>query len=86
MQAVRDEIAPGYSSVVRRPMDLGTLKKNVETGAIRSTKGFQRDVMLMFTNAIMYNSSGHDVHKISCEMYREVLNDVEVGLSCCDVT
>jgi len=27
----------------------------------------------------MYNSSGHDVHKISVEMYKEVLVDVEVS-------
>lgn len=79
MQPVRDEIAPGYSNVVLRPMDLTTIKKNIETGAIKSTKVFQRDIMLMFTNAIMYNSSNHDVHKISSEMYREVLNDVEVS-------
>lgn len=78
MQPVRDEIAPGYSSVVFRPMDLTTVKKNIETGVIKSTKVFQRDVMLMFTNAIMYNSSNHDVHKISIEMYREVLTDIEV--------
>jgi len=77
MQPVRDEIAPGYSSVVFRPMDLTTVKKNIETGVIKSTKVFQRDVMLMFTNAIMYNSSNHDVHKISLEMYREVLTEIE---------
>lgn len=78
MHPVRDDIAPGYSSVVYRPMDLGTLKKNIENGLIKSTKEFQRDIMLMFTNAIMYNSSSHDVHKISIEMYKEVLVDVEV--------
>jgi len=77
MQPVRDEIAPGYSSVVFRPMDLTTIKKNIETGVIKSTRVFQRDIMLMFTNAIMYNSANHDVHKISAEMYREVLNDIE---------
>lgn len=81
MQPVRDEIAPGYSNVVFRPMDLTTIKKNIETGVIKSTKHFQRDIMLMFTNAIMYNSSNHDVHKISIEMYREVLNDVECFLN-----
>jgi bromodomain-containing protein 8 len=78
MHPVRDDIAPGYSSVVYRPMDLSTLKKNIESGQIKSTKEFQRDIMLMFTNAIMYNSFGHDVHKISVEMYKEVLVDVEV--------
>lgn len=78
MQPVKDEIAPGYSNVVFRPIDLSTIKKNIENGQIKSTKVFQRDVMLMFTNAIMYNSSNHDIHKISLEMYKEVLNDIEV--------
>jgi hypothetical protein len=81
MNAVKDEIAPGYSNVVLRPMDLGTIKKNIENGSIKSTCEFQRDIMLMFTNAIMYNSSNHDIHKISLEMYKEVLTNIEVGLS-----
>jgi len=78
MQPVREDIAPGYKNVVLKPMDLNTIKKNIENGSIKSTVEFQRDIMLMFTNAIMYNSSNHDVHKISLEMYKEVLNDIEV--------
>jgi bromodomain-containing protein 8 len=87
MQPVRDDIAPGYSAVVYRPMDLNSMKRNIDTGTIKSTKEFQRDIMLMFTNAIMYNSSNHDVHKISVEMYKEVLQNIEVRLfiniKCC---
>ncbi len=79
MHPVRDDIAPGYSNVVKRPMDLSTIKKNIEAGSIKSTIEFQRDVMLMFTNAIMYNSSNHDVHKIAIEMYKEVLTEIEVN-------
>jgi hypothetical protein len=78
MHPVRDEIAPGYSNVVFRPMDLSTIKKNIENGSIKTTKEFQRDIMLMFTNAIMYNSSNHDVYKIALEMYKEVIHNVEV--------
>lgn len=81
MHPVRDEIAPGYSNVVYRPMDLSTIKKNIENGQIRTTKEFQRDVMLMFTNAIMYNSSNHDVYKIGLEMFKEVIHNVEVSCS-----
>lgn len=80
MQPVKDEIAPGYSSLVYRPIDLSTIKKSIENGQIKSTKEFQRDIMLMFTNALMYNSSNHDIHKISLEMFKEVLNDIEVVL------
>ena len=81
MHPVKEEIAPGYKNIVYRPMDLGTIKRNIENGSIRSTREFQRDVMLMFTNAIMYNSSNHDIHKISLEMYKEVLNNVEVSFN-----
>jgi bromodomain-containing protein 8 len=77
MNPVRDDIAPGYKNVVKRPMDLSTIKKNIENGTIKATIEFQRDVMLMFTNAIMYNASNHEVHKISIEMYREVLTEIE---------
>jgi bromodomain-containing protein 8 len=80
MHPVKDEIAPGYSNVVYRPMDLTTIKRNIENGNIKTTKEFQRDIMLMFTNAIMYNSSNHDVYKIALEMYKEVMNNVEVSI------
>jgi hypothetical protein len=76
--AVKDEIAPGYRNVVYRPMDLSTIKKNIENSTIKTTKEFQRDIMLMFTNAIMYNSSNHDVYKIALEMYKEVIYNVEL--------
>ena len=59
-------------------MDLSTIKKNVETGVIRTTVDFQRDMMLMFTNAIMYNSSDHNVFKMAKEMYDDVMQHLEV--------
>ncbi len=80
MHPVKEEIAPGYRQLVYRPMDLSTIKKNLDSGFIKSTVEFQRDIMLMFTNAIMYNSSNYDIHKLAVEMYKEVVNDIEV---CC---
>ena len=59
-------------------MDLGTIKKNIETGILRSTPEFQRDMMLMFTNAIMYNSSRHNVNRMAQVMYDDVLQHIEV--------
>ncbi len=61
-------------------MDLSTIKKNIENYTIKTTKEFQRDIMLMFINAIMYNSANHDVHKIAIEMYKEVIHNIEVKL------
>ncbi|XP_076835562.1 bromodomain-containing protein 8 isoform X1 [Brachyhypopomus gauderio] len=81
LQPVTDEIAPGYHSIVTRPMDLSTIKKNIENGLIRTTAEFQRDIMLMFQNAVMYNSSDHDVFHMALEMQRDVLEQIQQFLA-----
>lgn len=62
-------------------MDLLTIKKNIENGYIRTTLEFQRDMMLMFQNAIMYNSSDHDVFHMAIEMQKEVMGHIQVSLN-----
>lgn len=81
LQPVTDDIAPGYHSIVHRPMDLFTIKKNIENGLIRTTAEFQRDIMLMFQNAVMYNSSDHDVFHMAVEMQRDVLEQIQQFLA-----
>ena len=61
-------------------MDLTSIKKNVEAGAIRTTDHFQRDMMLMFTNALMYNNSDQDIHHMATEMYNDIMANIEVNL------
>uniref|UniRef100_A0A9J8AKS8 Bromodomain-containing protein 8 n=1 Tax=Cyprinus carpio carpio TaxID=630221 RepID=A0A9J8AKS8_CYPCA len=81
LQPVSDDIAPGYHSIVHRPMDLSAIKKNIESGQIRTTAEFQRDIMLMFQNAVMYNSSDHDVYHMALEMQRDVLEQIQQFLA-----
>ncbi|XP_041704411.1 bromodomain-containing protein 8-like isoform X1 [Coregonus clupeaformis] len=81
LQSVSDDIAPGYHSIVHRPMDLSAIKKSIEAGQIRTTAEFQRDIMLMFQNAVMYNSSDHDVFHMALEMQRDVLEHVQQFLA-----
>ncbi|XP_033996183.1 bromodomain-containing protein 8 isoform X4 [Trematomus bernacchii] len=81
LQPVSDEIAPGYHSIVQRPMDLAAIKKSIETGVIRTTAEFQRDIMLMFQNAVMYNSLDHDVYHMALEMQRDVLEQIQQYLA-----
>ncbi|XP_071445307.1 bromodomain-containing protein 8-like [Hetaerina americana] len=80
LRPITNDQAPGYHNVVYRPVDLYTIKKNVENGVIRTTAHFQRDVMLMFLNAIMYNSSDHDVHRMSLQMQQESLQHIQILL------
>lgn len=67
-------------------MDLSTIKKNIENGLIRTTAEFQRDIMLMFQNAVMYNSSDHDVYHMAVEMQRDVLEQIQVKYSAAAVS
>ncbi|KAL4705077.1 hypothetical protein ACJJTC_002725, partial [Scirpophaga incertulas] len=68
---ITDEEAPDYSRAIRRPMDLSTIRRNIDTGFVRTTSEFQRDILLMLSNALMYNSSEHSVYTMAKEMQEE---------------
>ncbi|CAN8266258.1 unnamed protein product [Cochlearia groenlandica] len=53
---------PDYLTVIKHPMDFGTIKKNLASGVYSSPHDFAADVRLTFTNAMTYNPPGHDVH------------------------
>ncbi|CAH8360910.1 unnamed protein product [Eruca vesicaria subsp. sativa] len=53
---------PDYLTIIKRPMDLGTIKKNLASGVYSSPHEFAADVRLTFANAMTYNPPGHDVH------------------------
>jgi glutamate/tyrosine decarboxylase-like PLP-dependent enzyme len=59
-------------------MDLTTLKRNLSKGRIHTMAEFQRDLMLMFQNAVMYNDSDHHIYHMAVEMQREVLEQIQV--------
>nr|BAC26818.1 unnamed protein product [Mus musculus] len=78
LKPVSEKQAPGYKDVVKRPMDLTTLKRNLSKGRIHTMAEFQRDLMLMFQNAVMYNDSDHHIYHMAVEMQREVLEQIQV--------
>ncbi|XWS30467.1 hypothetical protein CRYUN_Cryun24cG0120300 [Craigia yunnanensis] len=53
---------PDYFTVIKHPMDLGTIKKKIASGAYASPLEFHADVKLSFSNAMTYNPPGNDVH------------------------
>lgn len=77
---ITDDQAPGYHSVVYRPMDLQTIRKNIESGAIKTTQEFQRDVLLMLNNAIMYNKTNDTVYDMTRQMQQEALQQIHLLL------
>lgn len=80
LKPITDDQAPGYHSVIHRPMDLQTIRKNIETGSIKTTTEFQRDVLLMFNNAIMYNKTNEVVYNMAQEMQQEGVEHIQILL------
>lgn len=78
LKPITDDQAPGYSHLIYRPMDLQTIKKNIESGVLRTTLEFKRDIMLMFTNAIMYNKTNGTVYNMAKQMQQECLQPIEI--------
>ncbi|EFJ05740.1 hypothetical protein SELMODRAFT_431331 [Selaginella moellendorffii] len=63
-----------YHKVIRRPMDLGTIKKKLEGGHYRTPVEFADDVKLTFSNAMTYNPPGHDVF-IMADILRQIFDE-----------
>lgn len=78
LRPITNEQARGYHSVIHRPMDLSTIKKNIESGQLRTTVEFQRDMMLMFQNAIMYNNSTTLVYEMAKTMQSECIQHIQL--------
>ena len=65
---IKKSEAPDYSDIVKRPMDLKTIKSRVKDGFISNSLEFQRDIFLMFANAMMYNRPGSEIYNMAEEV------------------
>lgn len=52
---VTDDIAPGYSAIITRPMDFSTIRQKNEENKYATLQEFSDDFQLMCENAIKYN-------------------------------
>ncbi|XP_034774643.2 bromodomain-containing protein 9-like isoform X2 [Acipenser ruthenus] len=52
---VTDAIAPGYSMIIKHPMDFSTIKDKIEINEYKSVTEFKADFKLMCDNAMVYN-------------------------------
>lgn len=68
---ITEDHAPNYKTIVYHPMDLQTLKRNIDSGNVRTTIEFQRYIMLMCHNAMFYNIND----TVICGRAKEMLSD-----------
>uniref|UniRef100_A0A8C4Z3Y4 Bromodomain containing 7 n=1 Tax=Gadus morhua TaxID=8049 RepID=A0A8C4Z3Y4_GADMO len=60
---VNDLIAPGYTLVIKRPMDFSSMKERVKTEWYQSLVELKTDFRVMCENAMMYNKPETIYHK-----------------------
>jgi len=53
---------PTYTTIVQHPMDLGTIKRNLDAGEYLELNDFVSDVRLVFENAMLFNPESHYIH------------------------
>lgn len=62
---------PDYFQVIKEPMDLGTIKQNVECGYYDEPSVFADHVRLVFRNAMLYNAAHSQVHIYAQKLLEE---------------
>ncbi|CAN6702864.1 unnamed protein product [Malus baccata var. baccata] len=56
---------PDYFTVIKHPMDLGTIKSKVASGSYSTPLEFAADVRMTFTNAMTYNPPQNKVYNMA---------------------
>ncbi|KAL3617549.1 hypothetical protein CASFOL_037870 [Castilleja foliolosa] len=59
---------PDYFTIIKHPMDLGTVQKKLLSNHYSNPMDFAADVRLTFKNAMTYNPKGHVVHDMAADM------------------
>ena len=59
-------------------MDLARVRKRIDQGIIRNSQSLQRDLLLIFQNAMMYNSSKTEIYRMAFEMEKDVNQQVNL--------
>ncbi|CAN8235160.1 unnamed protein product [Cochlearia groenlandica] len=54
-----------YHTIVKKPMDLGTVKTRLSKSLYKSPLDFAEEVRLTFNNAMLYNPKAHEVYRMA---------------------
>ena len=72
LQKVNKREAPDYYSIIKHPMDMGSMIKKLKTLAYKSKKEFVDDLNLIWANCLKYNADpNHFLRKKAVHMRKE---------------
>ncbi|KAL1605378.1 transcription initiation at TATA-containing promoter protein [Paraconiothyrium brasiliense] len=66
---------PSYMKIIKKPMDFGTVKKNLDAGVYQNAKDFYNDAQLVFLNCFKFNPETDEVNKMGKQL-NEVFNSL----------
>lgn len=75
LNPVTEAEAPGYFSIIEKPMDLRKVDNNLRDKAYRDLHEFAADLRLVFTNAMRFNASESSVY-IDAQKSLNIFNDI----------
>ena len=82
LHPVTDAEAPGYSAIVKKPMDLSTLRRKLDGRNFESLKAFLADLQLICDNCKLYNPDNSEIFRLGVELekaYKRELAKKEAG-------
>lgn len=71
---------PDYPTIVKEPMDLGTVEKKLKSGAYSTSSQFAADVRKIWANAILYNPKTSPIYDMTtniADYFEQIFQDVE---------
>lgn len=71
LHPVNAQEEPNYYELIKKPVDLRTLTKDIRTGAVTSFEDLEFLLQLMFSNAVMYNDIKQE------EVYNGIISMME---------
>ena len=75
-----------YPKIVAKPMDLGTVKRKLESGSYGTAFDCAEDIRLVWYNCMLYNEEGSDFHILASALsrkfedrYRKIRSEYNTG-------
>jgi bromodomain-containing factor 1 len=59
---------PDYPKIVKKPMDLSSMRSKLDSGAYSTAEKFRDDLKLIINNCFLYNPPGTPVHQAGIEL------------------
>mmetsp|Transcript_27725 Transcript_27725/g.58104 ORF Transcript_27725/g.58104 Transcript_27725/m.58104 type:complete len:217 (+) Transcript_27725:289-939(+) len=76
-----------YPTLIKKPMDLGTVKRNINARKYKSIPDAAEDIRLVWTNCMTYNQDGSDFFLLAKnlskkfeEKYSKLTNDLQLDV------